>query len=42
MGIFRFLDRKATYGEIADLQRLLPAVRTDLWPRPCVLRKMFG
>jgi uncharacterized protein (DUF2267 family) len=30
--IFRFLDRKAADGEIADLHPLVPAVVTDLWP----------
>ncbi len=32
MAVFRFLDRKATYGEIDDLRHLLPDVLTDLWP----------
>ncbi len=32
MAIFRFLDRKATHGDIEDLQHLVPAVLTDLWP----------
>ena len=30
--VFRFLDRKATDGEIADLHYLVPAVLIDLWP----------
>ena len=30
--VFRFLDRKATEGEIADLQAILPPAVTDLWP----------
>jgi uncharacterized protein (DUF2267 family) len=30
--IFRFLDHKATDGEIADLHYLVPAVLIDLWP----------
>ncbi len=32
MALFRFLERKAIYGEISDLQHLVPAVLTDLWP----------
>jgi len=28
-----WLDRrKATYGQISDLQRVLPALHIDLWP----------
>ena len=30
--VFRLLDRKATEGEIADLQAILPPAVTDLWP----------
>ena len=30
--VFRLLDRKATDGEIADLQAMLPPAVTDLWP----------
>ena len=30
--VFRLLDRKATDGEIADLQGILPPAVTDLWP----------
>jgi uncharacterized protein (DUF2267 family) len=30
--VFRLLDRKVNDGEIADLQRILPAAVTDLWP----------
>src|SRR5207237_1301961 len=30
--VFRLLDRRATDGEIADLQAILPAAVTDLWP----------
>ncbi len=30
--VFRLLDRKATDGEIADLQAILPPAVTDLWP----------
>jgi uncharacterized protein (DUF2267 family) len=30
--VFRLLDRKAMDGEIADLQGILPAAVTDLWP----------
>ena len=30
--VFRLLDRKATEGEIADLQGILPSAVTDLWP----------
>ena len=30
--VFRLLDRKATEGEIADLQAILPSAVTDLWP----------
>ena len=32
MALFRFLERKATYGEISDLQRVVPALLIDLWP----------
>ncbi len=30
--VFRLLDRKATDGEIADLQPFMPPSLTDLWP----------
>ena len=30
--VFRLLDRKATDGEIADLQAILPSAVIDLWP----------
>jgi uncharacterized protein (DUF2267 family) len=30
--VFRLLDRKATDGEIADLQGILPRAVSDLWP----------
>ena len=30
--VFRLLDRKATDGEIEDLQHVMPAVFLDLWP----------
>jgi uncharacterized protein (DUF2267 family) len=30
--VFRFLDRKATDGEIDDLQRVIPDILLDLWP----------
>jgi uncharacterized protein (DUF2267 family) len=30
--VFRLLDRKATDGEIADLQAILPPPVIDLWP----------
>ncbi len=32
IALFRFLERKAIYGEISDLQHLVPAVLIDLWP----------
>jgi len=32
MALFRFLERKATYGEISDLQHVVPALLIDLWP----------
>ena len=31
--LFRLMDRKATDGEIADLQLILPAALIDLWPQ---------
>jgi uncharacterized protein (DUF2267 family) len=30
--VFRFLDRKATDGEIDDLLHIMPPVLSDLWP----------
>jgi uncharacterized protein (DUF2267 family) len=30
--VFRLLDKKATDGEIGDLQRVMPAGVIDLWP----------
>jgi uncharacterized protein (DUF2267 family) len=30
--VFRLLDRKATDGEIDDIQHVLPRALTDLWP----------
>jgi uncharacterized protein (DUF2267 family) len=30
--VFRLLDRKATDGEIEDLQRVIPDILLDLWP----------
>jgi uncharacterized protein (DUF2267 family) len=30
--VFRLLDRKATDGEIDDIQHVLPPALTDLWP----------
>jgi uncharacterized protein (DUF2267 family) len=30
--VFRLLDRKATDGEMDDLQAILPSAVTDLWP----------
>ena len=30
--VFRLLDRKATDGEIDDLQRVIPDILLDLWP----------
>jgi uncharacterized protein (DUF2267 family) len=30
--VFRLLDRKATDGEIEDLQRVIPVTLLDLWP----------
>jgi len=30
--LFRLLDRRATDGEISDLQLVLPAALIDLWP----------
>jgi uncharacterized protein (DUF2267 family) len=30
--VFRFLDRKATDGEIDDLLHIMPAALIDLWP----------
>ena len=32
IALFRFLERKAIYGEISDLLHLVPAVLIDLWP----------
>ena len=32
VAVFLFLQRKATYGEISDLQRVVPALLIDLWP----------
>jgi uncharacterized protein (DUF2267 family) len=33
--VFRLLDRKATDGEIEDLQHVIPLILLDLWP-PCL------
>jgi uncharacterized protein (DUF2267 family) len=30
--VFRLLDRKATDGEIEDLQHVIPLILLDLWP----------
>jgi uncharacterized protein (DUF2267 family) len=30
--VFRLLDRKATEGEIEDLQHVIPLILLDLWP----------
>jgi uncharacterized protein (DUF2267 family) len=30
--VFRLLDRKATDGEIEDLQHVIPVILLDLWP----------
>jgi uncharacterized protein (DUF2267 family) len=30
--VFRLLDRKATDGEIQDVQHVIPPVLLDLWP----------
>jgi len=30
--VFRLLDRKATEGEIQDIQPLMPGILLDLWP----------
>ena len=30
--VFRLLDRKATDGEIEDIQHILPSPLIDLWP----------
>jgi uncharacterized protein (DUF2267 family) len=30
--VFRLLDRKATDGEIEDVQHLIPPILLDLWP----------